>query len=125
MENDAQKAKRHILTTFIVFAVILALIGVWYAHFAYWHTFSTQKWIDYPERRAKMTADLFARYDLVGMSKEQLAELLGPDNNDYGYFDQANRSVYYLGNERTIIDSEWLLIDFENDTVRGYAMTTD
>ena len=125
MEKEAQKAKKRILTTFIFFAAMFVLMGVWCVRFAYWHSFSTKKWMDYPERRAKMTADLLDRYDLVGMSKEQIVELLGPDNNEYGYFNQANRAVYFLGSERTIIDSEWLLIDFENDIVREYSMTMD
>lgn len=77
------------------------------------------------EKRAKMTGDLLHDYNLVGMSKEQILRFLGPDNNDYGYFNQENRWVYYLGSERTIIDSEWLLIDFEDSIVHEYAMTID
>ena len=77
MEKEIQKAKKNILITFAIFAVIFALIVSWGLYYAYWHNFSTSKWIYYPERRAKMAADLFDRYDLVGMSKEQMEELLG------------------------------------------------
>jgi len=42
-----------------------------------------------------------------------------------GYFNAPDRSVYCLGSRRTVIDDEWLLIDFENGVVREYTMTTD
>jgi len=79
----------------------------------------------YPEKRAKMTSDLLENYELVGMTEDEVINLLGQNNNDYGYFVEDNRFIYYLGNERTIIDSEWLLIDFENGIVTEYTMTMD
>jgi hypothetical protein len=59
------------------------------------------------------------------MQEQQTEEYLGPDHNDSGYFSQANRFVYYWGNERTIIDSERLLIVFENDVVHEYSMRAE
>jgi len=41
------------------------------------------------------------------------------------HFVQDNRFVYFLGSERTVIDSEWLLIDFENGVVTEYSITMD
>jgi len=75
----------------------------------------------YPEKRAKMTSDLLDNYELVGMTETEVVNLLGQNR----YFVEDNRFVYYLGNERTFIDSEWLLIDFENGIVTEYSMTTD
>lgn len=65
-----------------------------------------------------MTGDLLEDYDLIGMTEAEIVDLLGADNQD-------DRYVYYLGNERTMIDGEWLLIEFENGVVTGYSMTTD
>ena len=124
-ESEFRKSRRRVLTAFIVVAALIALIAAWGVRFRYWHSFSTQKWMDHPERRAGMTADLFRGYALVGMSEAQIADLLGPDDSARGYFNSPDRSVYCLGSRRTVIDGEWLLIDFENGVVREYTMTTD
>ena len=125
MKEEARKAKTRVLISFVVFSIIIALFLALGIRYVYWHSFSERKWTNHPEKRAKMTGDLLHDYNLIGMSKEQILRLLGPDNNDYGYFNQENRWVYYLGSERTIIDSEWLLIDFEDNIVHEYAMTID
>jgi len=108
-----------------VLAVLFAAVLAWFCSYKYWHSFSQEKWSAYPERRAKMTSDLLGNYELIGMTEAEIVNLLGQNNNDYGYFVQDSRFVYYLGNERTIIDSEWLLIDFENGIATEYSMTTD
>ncbi len=125
MDKEIRKAKAGVLIPFTVFMVIFALILALEIRSAYWHSFSERKWTNHPEKRAIMTDDLLQDHDLIGMSKEQIALLLGPDDNDYGYFNRENRWVYCLGSERSIVDREWMLIDFEGDTVRQYAMTMD
>lgn len=124
-ENELKKAKKSVLTAFIIVVILAALLAAWGIRFRYWHSFSTQKWLDHPDRRAGMTADLFQDYELAGMSKAQVEALLGPDDSARGYFTRPGRSVYWLGERRTIIDSEWLLIDFENGIVTAYEITTD
>ncbi len=126
--QDEKEIRKIELTNYIivgVFAVLAVLFLVWLGSFQYWHTFTTEKWLEHPNRRAKMTADLFDDHDLVGMTEHEVIALLGQNDNNYGYFDQDGRSVYCLGSERTIIDREWLLIDFENGIVKEYSMTTD
>ena len=81
--------------------------------------------MEYPGQRAKMAADLFEDYELVGMTENEIISLLGQNDNECGKFNQDNRFVYYLGEERTIIDSEWLLIDFENGVAKEYSITMD
>lgn len=133
--QEEQKIKKAKCINYIGFGIVVigfclvvglvAVLLVRYGSYRYWHTFTSEKWLENPERRAKMTADLFEDYMLIGMTEDEVIDLLGQNNNDYGYFNQNNRFVYYLGNERTIIDSEWLLIDFENDIVKEYSMTMD
>ncbi len=72
-----------------------------------------------------MTADLLNRYELEGMTAAEVTALLGENDNDRGYFNRENRFVYYFGSERTVIDSEWLLLDFEQGRVTAVSMTTD
>lgn len=128
-EREIRKIKRTNYLIFGVFSTIFILLAIlffiWFGLFQYWHTFTTEKWLEYPNRRAKMTADLLENYELVGMTEDEVISLLGQNNNEYGYFNQDNRFIYYLGEERTIIDSEWLLIDFENGVVKEYSMTMD
>jgi hypothetical protein len=67
--------------------------------------------------RTRMVDDLLKKYNLVGMPKVKLNDLLGTPSktsyfSDYDY-------VYWLGPERGFIsiDSEWLAIKFEDDRV--------
>lgn len=65
--------------------------------------------------RLRMIDDLFKKHNLVGMSKNQIDDLLGvskPTFRDYDY-------VYYLGPERGFIsvDSELLGVKFKNNIV--------
>lgn len=124
-EREFRKIKRTSRIILSIFAALVILFLVWFGSFQYWHTFTTEKWLEHPDRRAKMTADLFEKYDLAGMTEDEILSLLGQNDNARGYFHQDSRFVYYLGDERTIIDSEWLLIDFENGVVKAYSMTMD
>ncbi len=125
VKKEMHKSRRNILVTCIAFALLFALIGAWVIHHAYWHSFTTEKWVAYPNKRANMTGDLFRDYELVGMSREQVRALLGPEETRSVPFPQENRLVYCLGGERTFIDREWLLIDFVSDSVSEYTIMMD
>jgi hypothetical protein len=71
----------------------------------------------HPDTRLRMVDDLFKKHNLIGMSKNDIDNLLGiPPNTSY--FKNYDY-VYRLGIERGIIpiDSEWLAIEFENGKV--------
>lgn len=63
-----------------------------------------------------MVDDMLGKYKLVGQTKEEVVELLGNETNTE-YFKEVSNFVYYLGDERGLIsiDSEWLVITFDND----------
>ena len=91
--------------------------------------FDTAKWMDARHsvdvHRNRMADDVLRRYGLVGMSHEEIDNLLGaPTETDY--FSDYDY-VYWLGPHRHIfgIDSEWLCIDFENDVVVRADMRVD
>ena len=125
VKKEMHKSRRNILVTCIAFALLFALIGTWVIHHAYWHSFSTEKWVAYPNRRADMTGDLFHTHELVGMSREQIRALPGREETRSVPFPQENRLVYCLGRERTFTDREWLLIDFDSDSVSEYTIMMD
>lgn len=108
-----------------ILGALVLLVFIWFASYHYWHTFTKEKWMEYPERRTGMTADLFENHELLGMTEGGLLALLGQNDNDLGFFEQEGRYVYRLGNERTVIDSEWLLVDFENGVVSKYSIMMD
>lgn len=90
-------------------------------------TFSTDLWLEKPHERTAIIDDLLETHELKGMTAQEVVDLLGPHDNIAGYFVQEDRYVYYLGPERgwMSIDSEWLLIDFENGVVVDHAITRD
>ena len=130
MDNIEKEVKRIKQTNYVIFGLFVALllgviaIGVTYH---YRHTFSTERWLRLPEERTKIVDDLLEDRSLVGMTEDEIVALLGEHNNDYGYFVEKNRYVYYLGPERGLIsiDSEWLLLDFADGIVADYYIRTD
>ncbi len=90
-------------------------------------SFTTERWLNDPDNRTAIVDDLLANYPLIGMTEQEILDLLGKHDNSSGYFNEDDRYVYCLGIERGLIaiDSEWLLIDFENGYVVDYSLTTD
>ena len=77
--------------------------------------------------RLRMVDDFIQKYDLVGMSRDQIVQLLG-DPDETNYFN-AYDMVYMLGQETesyTAIDSQWLLFDLsDSGEVTSYAIRAD
>ena len=75
--------------------------------------------------RIKMVDNLLNKNKLIGMSKSEVNNLLGIPPKT-GYFSNYDY-VYWLGPERGFlsIDSEWLVIKFENDRVVEAKITRD
>lgn len=78
--------------------------------------------------RQRMVHDLLKRYELIGMNRSQIDELLGPTaapaaNGDF----QGVDYVYWLGPERGFfgIDSEFLRIKFKDNRVIEVKILTD
>ena len=76
--------------------------------------------------RLAMVDDLLKRYKLIGMTRAQVVDLLGPPSPI-----ESNQSdsvyIYYLGPERGFIsiDDEWLDIKFGGDRVVSAVDRTD
>ena len=130
MEKYASEIKRIKRQNYLIFGLFVGLLlvviiaGITYQ---YRRSFSTSKWENNPEERTKIVDDLLSDHELIGMQESDIIELLGENNNDYGYFNKPDRYVYYLGPERGLIsiDSEWLILDFADGVVVDYDITTD
>ncbi|MDR0286809.1 MAG: hypothetical protein LBI03_03745 [Clostridiales bacterium] len=94
--------------------IIIGMVSIG-IKYKYEHTFSTQRWIEYPRERVKMVDDLLLKHDLTGKSKEEIVKLLGNETEN-AYFKTNGNFVYYMGDERGFIsiDSEWLVITFDS-----------
>ena len=128
--NDEKEIRKAKCINYVVFGISVAFVlAIIIASVTYHdkHTFSTSKWLDNPEERTAIVDDLLEKYELVGMSEENVLSLLGEPDNDYGYFNADNRYVYYMGAERGLfgIDSEWLILDFMDGVVSDSYITTD
>ena len=113
------------LAAIVVLFAVAASVGKAEMRFdsAVWKNDELTQSSEYP--RIKMIDDLIARYDLNGMPKEKIDELLGvPPLTEYfkGY-----DYVYWLGPERGFmgIDSEWLCIKFDNGKVSEAKVLSD
>ena len=49
--------------------MLAVLVIICFTSYKYWHTFTKEKWMEYRERRAGMTADLLENYELFGMTE--------------------------------------------------------
>ena len=123
--EDVLRIKRISYVILAVIWLIFLLLLAFFGSRAYWAHFSPEKWQTHPDRRAYMTEDLLEKHRLTGMTEAEVTALLGENDNDRSYFTQQDRFVYWLGDRRTIIDSEWLLVDFTDGVVTDYQWTED
>lgn len=92
-------------------------------------SFDHAKWRDADltgRARADMLPDLLARYQLKGMSRQQVVALLGPPTTTDKW--RGADMIYVLGNDGSIfaIDNEWLFIKLDlHDRVASFERGTD
>lgn len=124
-DREIKKAKLFNYTCFSIVVLLWIIVLVFICVYRAKHTFSENIWKEDIESRSLMVSDLQNKYSLVGMTQDQITDLLGPPNNDPGYFTQEDRYVYCLGSARSLIDREWLVIDFHNGIVSNVHMNID
>lgn len=127
--TEYEKMQKHIrltkIITLAVFILLLCLFGV----YKYQHTFTTQKWLSSPGDREKLVDNMLRRYELTGMTRDEVITLLG--NDDFGDvpsrsfkmgrvdFYPENTLVYYTGVD--FMDDVWLIISLEDGVVTDYT----
>lgn len=108
-----------------VILIIIICIS-WFCYNRAIHRFSTEQWVDYPQERVGIVDNLLKKYQLLGITREEVILLLG-EETETDYFKTENNMVYYLGQERSLIsiDSEWLVLEFQNDCVTEVNIVRD
>jgi len=113
-------SKKKIFATFIVL-ILLSFIVI----FNQINDFSPAKWGADHGNRVLIVDDLLAKYNLKGMSKAEIIELLGEENGPF-FMTDDNIFAYYLGYENvfSIISnhSKWLKVEFYNDKVISFEV---
>lgn len=123
--DTMKNGKRHIIYGSLIFLIAAMILSCVY--YKEKHSFSTEKWITEPDKRALFVNDLLTDHNLIGMSENEVLELLGEHDNRMGTFVQDDRYVYCLGLEGQLfkIDNQWLILDFTNGLVSEYAVRMD
>lgn len=71
--------------------------------------------------RQRMLNDLFKRYHLVGMTRKQLEELLGPGTDKWKPEMEISYPLGYFG----LADDMWLAFEIKHGVVTKYIVTPD
>ena len=110
-----------------VLAGLALLLAVWYGLDRWRHTYTSDKWFSAPGERLDILDDLLGKYDLVGMTEEEVIALLGQEDGagqtsfkgDQTYYSPEETLVYYLGVD--LMDGMWLVISVEDGVVTGHT----
>ncbi len=91
-------------------------------------SFDNKLWLSNPNNRTEIIASLIKSKLLDHKSKADIIKLLGQPMDSCTYASSKRQDLtYYLGPERSAIsvDSEWLVIRLDNDTVKNYDLHRD
>lgn len=124
-KQKLRKVSKSSVRKFFAYLCVIVLVGVssilsWKiaepykdAYLKHVSTFSTDKWIAYPDSRVTMFEDFESNNSLTGMTKDEIIRLFGdPDSSD------KSEIVYKLGDSEK--GHHKLVIELENDIVLSY-----
>ena len=127
MARQARRAVRHNKLALAILAGLVLLLAAGYGLWRCQRTYTPDKWASAPDERLDILGDLLERYDLVGMTEEEVVALLGPEDGpeqtsfkgDRTYYPPEDTLVYYLGVD--MMDGVWLILSLEGGVVTGYT----
>ena len=130
MARQVRRAVRWNKLALAVLAGLVLLLAVWYGLHRWQHTYTPDKWFSAPSERLDILEDLLGKYDLAGMTEEEVVALLGQEDGpgqtsfkgDRTYYAPEETLVYYLGVD--LMDDVWLVISVEDGVVTGYTTGT-
>jgi hypothetical protein len=130
LQKQVRRANMWSTVILFLFIAIAGAIQVGFGIFKYQHTFTEKKWLNAPNDRTKIVADLLEKHKLIGMTEEEIISLLGEEEHyantktsfkiSKTYFDPENSIVYYLGVD--YMDVRWLIISLSNGIVSSYCL---
>ena len=118
------KTKKLMTSILLIIFIIIIVTAVYYKCSV---IFTQDKWFSNPQTRYKIVDNLIESYRIVGMTKNEVIDLLG--NSDMGnegtitnkldrvQYSLSNSLVYYLGVD--YVDSLWLVISYKNEIIHA------
>lgn len=124
-KNGRKAVKRLKWTNLILAVLIIVLIGIRIGYGVTHRdarTFTTEKWTTEPDNRTAIVNNLLSDYELYGMTREEIADLLGTADGE-----TEDELVYALGESDTLFDAqeEQLVLYFRDGLVENYEITTE
>ncbi len=128
---------KKIIIGILLFLLVLGLAYVLFIYLAFFYPYRTS-WVSFDSNvwknaetefdqniRYRMHRNLLKKYPLIGMSENDLTNLLGHETLTDKF--QNWDIVYWMDTESGAfaIDNVWLLIDIEDSKVLKYKVTTD
>ena len=126
MEKQMKRAKIFNYTIATIFFLGFVGIIIFLGAFKWSRTFTVSKWMENPEKRYKIVADMLSTYEFEGMTEQEIIKLLGeetkkaPEEFKYprGSFPDDSTLAYYLGVD--FMDNSWLIIRLQNGVAVGH-----
>jgi len=77
------------------------------------HRFDYNRWVGYPEQRALMVDAMLKEHDLIGLTKAEIMNVLGANDNAMWSVNETDQAVYSLGAGKKDGHNEWLYINYD------------
>ena len=121
-QKNNQSNRWYTMVLITLFLILVLLLGTCVAVYRYRNQFTPEKWKRAPGRRAFIVSDFLEDYPLVGMTEEEIYAYLG--DPDLMQSEEQYQLGYVLGNVRTVLDAEWLMLELEDGIVTSYFIET-
>ena len=108
--------EKSIITSVVsIFIYAIISLGTLYTVNSYLSDFTQEKWKKYPSERHHMLKDMTDEINFIGMSKENVIEILGEQYYLYADADGADVIDYFVGS--FVIDPTMITFVFEDNKV--------
>ena len=130
MKNSKKKRKFRVIHLFLILLGAFIMVNWYYWQQAFSIPFAKASWFagindsERPTVRQRMLEDIQSRLVQPGMARTEIITALG--NSDTDEYFREHDLVYWIGPDPSYIDSEWLVIDFdEEDKLVSTAVVID
>lgn len=120
--ENSQMGRWYTMVILTLLLILIILLGVCVSVYRYRNQFTPEKWKRAPGRRAFIVGDFLEDHPPTGLTEQEVYGLLG--DPDLTRTEEQFQLGYVLGNVRTVLDAEWLMMDIEDGIVTKYWIST-
>ena len=85
-------------------------------------SFSLEKWTTYPYQRYRMLDDMTSKYNFIGMSRENVMEILG--NPDFTHIQDSDGKIEYII-KSAFLDQQFVRFSIDDEVVKDAHICWD